>query len=192
MVWKNEDLYNGFDLHMIQENKIKGLLPLEVIVADGVEQYWYDISGYQALDDVIKGRNVGINELRNVLLCLQRTIDKCEKYLLSEDAISLSPEEIFVSADFQDIVFCYKPFAKGDIQESIITFFEYYLTVMNHSETEPMRKCYEAYEVCRKENFTVRELISRLECRNSIECNNINEATWNSESRAETKGYTEE
>ncbi|MCR5271576.1 MAG: FHA domain-containing protein [Lachnospiraceae bacterium] len=163
MLWKRREIYDKYDIHMVQENNIKGLLPMEVIAAQGFEQYWYDISGYRAFDDYSSGRIVKLADIKNILINLKEVLQKCERYMLDENSISLAPSEIYISSSDQRTAFCYKPFWDGDFSEGMNAFFEYFLTMMDHSDSEEVRKCYEVYERSRRENLYIGDLIDILE-----------------------------
>lgn len=169
MVCKNERLYDEYDIHMLQENSIKNLLYVDVIAADGVEQYWYDITGLQALDEYLRGRLAGIKELHMIMQSLKEALYNCERYMLNEDKISLKPEDIFIakvaSKNKGDIcaIFCYKPFLEQDLGESLTSFTEYFLTIMDHSDGDEVKRCYEAYEKLRAEKPYIGEIITILE-----------------------------
>jgi len=159
MVYKDEVIYNGFDIQMVQQNHIKGLVPLEVIASEGKEQYWYDISGFQALDTWVEDQRVGADELKAILLSYRETLRQCRRYLLDERCVSLSKENVFISSKDKGISFCYMPFEIRDSSESVIELFEYYMTIMDHSDGRGVKNCYDAYEESRKPNALIDDII---------------------------------
>ena len=54
MVVKDADFeYENFELLMLLNNKIPGLLEVQIIIGDGKIEYWYDITGMTALDTML-------------------------------------------------------------------------------------------------------------------------------------------
>lgn len=162
MIMNVTEAAGGYEYPMLTENKIAGLLPLQISGADGQMQLWYDISGRQSAADKIQIKKPGSDFLKNILTSLMLAVRGAGEYLLHEDKISLDPERIFMDAGEQEILFCYEPFAKSTFTESARAFMEYYISCMEHGDRESARKCYEVYEKCQQDNVSMEELLAIL------------------------------
>jgi len=161
MIYKDEAVYNGYDIKMVQENRIKGIIPMEVMISEGKEQYWYDISGFQALDTWVEDRRAGVEAegLYTILSSYRDTLRQCRRYLLDENSINLSKENIFISTKDGKVCFCYMPYFSQNSSDSVVDLFEYYMTVMDHSDGRGVKNCYEAYEECRRPNALIEDIL---------------------------------
>ena len=124
MVCSTEESGCGYETFMLTENSIPGILPVHAANADDRLQFWYDISGRQALEDWIKIKETGSDFLQKLLTALAEAVVHAGEYLLSEDGISLQPGHIFVDPGKQEIAFCYLPFGKRAFWEALQGFLE--------------------------------------------------------------------
>ncbi len=162
MVISSDAAAAGYEYPMITENKIAGLLPVKILNVNEQVQYWYDISGRQALEDRMIINKGGSGLLKKLIVSLAEALDQISGYLLCEDGISLAPEKIFVDAEEKEIAFCYMPFQKEPFEDSLRSFMEYYISHMQHGRREDTQKCYEVYEKCQQSNVRTEELLQIL------------------------------
>lgn len=152
----------GYEYPMITENKIPGLLRCQSSSENGRLQFWYEIGGRQTLKDWIEIKKADSDLLRKLMLALAKAMEKAGEYLLSEDGISLEPEQIFIDAQTQEILFCYKPCQKWEFSEGMKGLMEYYLSHMEHGSGENTKKCYDVYEKCQQGYTAPEELLQIL------------------------------
>lgn len=162
MVCTKTEEAGGYEVHMILENRIPGIVPLQIINAEEGTQYWYDISGRWDLESWADTHKLGSVFLKKMLSALQYAIEQAGVYLLWEDGISLNPRKIFVDMEEKEILFCYTPFEKTSFEEGLRGFMEYYLQHMEHGCQEEIHKCYEVYDKCQGEHVSLEELFSVL------------------------------
>lgn len=162
MICKNEECRTGYEIHMLQENRIPGLLPLQIAVADGSMQCWYEISGKHDMEMWTEEHKMGRELLEKFFLMLQQILRHLGKYLLSEEGICLDPKKIFFDFEDKNIYFCYTPFEKKKFEESLRNFMEYYIQHMSHTNQEDIKKCYEVYDRCQGEHIIIEEILSLL------------------------------
>ncbi len=162
MIISSDTQGTGYEYSMITENKIPGLLPCQISNENEKQQFWYEISGKQTLQDWIELKKPGSELLRKLMLALANTVEKAGEYLLCENGISLEPERIFVDTKAEEISFCYLPCQKTEPEEGMKRFMEYYISHMDHGERENTAKCYDVYERCQQGHTTPEELLQIL------------------------------
>lgn len=162
MVLRMHTDITGYEYAMMSEHKIPGLLPVRMTESDGCTEFWYDISGRQALSDWMERKQEGKEFLKKILSALFGALERTGEYLLCDDGISLAPEQIFLDAKGDEISFCYLPFEKTDVAESLRAFMEYYISHMQHSCREEAQVCYEAYEKSQQERVELEEMLKIL------------------------------
>jgi hypothetical protein len=67
-----------FDEEIMLKKEISGLLQVEKCYLNGIGQYWYNITGKQALDSFIKMKTIGIAFVEKLLLNICSQIEKLE------------------------------------------------------------------------------------------------------------------
>lgn len=170
MIIESDVAVGGYEYPMLVKNRILGLLPLKISNKDEHMQFWYEISGKQSLEDWMKIKKLGSVFLKQFFTSLEEIIGQTGEYLLEESGISLAPEHIYIDSEKKDIFFCFLPFEKHTLNDSLGSFMEYYLSHMAHSEREGTQKCYEVYEICQKENADIKSAIQILYEEENADC----------------------
>lgn len=151
-----------YEYVMMSEYKIPGFVPVRMTESDACAQFWYDISGRQALSDWMERRQEGKELLKKILSALSAALDAAGEYLLSDNGVSLAPEKIFVDAAGEGISFCYMPFEKTDAEKALREFMEYYISHMQHGQREEAQLCYEVYEKSQQDGAKLEEMLKIL------------------------------
>lgn len=92
-------LIEPYELMMLENHRIPGLLPMQSVVADGRRRYLYEISGKQQIEDYFSGKKVGHDVLRLFLVSVQNMCRSLSEYLLREEGICLEIEFIYVDLE---------------------------------------------------------------------------------------------
>jgi len=142
--------------------QMDGLLPMEKSFLNGEGQYWYDISGKQALDQYCKANSIGIALFEQLILHICNQLECFEWNLLKEECLLLRPEMIFVGISDEKIYFTGYPGAEGNIFEEFRTFMDFLLTKIEHSNVDGVKKAYEIYEIILQEEFQIFDLKKRI------------------------------
>ena len=51
MIVKDADFeFESYELEMVLQNDLKNLVPMQVLVADGKVEYWFDVTGMKTLE----------------------------------------------------------------------------------------------------------------------------------------------
>lgn len=162
MICRAEERDFGYELRMLLQNKIEGMLPLQLEQQEELTGFWYDISGKNDLESYRKLHKIDRVFLEKFFRTLQQLVEKAGEYLLPEDGISLHPAKIFIDYDKNDISFCYTPFEKRSFTERVKEFMEYFLQNMDHGNQDDIQKCYEVYEQVQKDNISLNEIVQEL------------------------------
>ena len=132
LLFKQDTMIQSYEYQMLKKNKIAGLLSFEITNENGEQQFWYDISGRHSLENWMEIQRLGTAFLRKFITALKGILEQMGEYLLDTDGISLAPAYIFVDAKEENFDFCCMPFAKKTVEESLLSFMEYYLSHMEH------------------------------------------------------------
>ena len=79
---QNTDFYQ---IHMMTENKIEGLLKMHIRNREEETFYYYEITSKQPLSRILENRGMKSGEIRKLISDIGNVLDKMEEYLLREE-----------------------------------------------------------------------------------------------------------
>lgn len=146
---------------MIEENRIDALLEVSKININGTQQYNYNISRKENLEDYLDSHDLTIDIVRRIILNIQLAYDELEKYMIDDCHIWLSKESVYLEKSYDSfkVSLCYYPKNMGNVQEQFRSIMEHLLTVVPASDKELAKVVYEAYDICLKEDYTLSEIL---------------------------------
>lgn len=148
----------SFDEELILKKKIAGLLPMEKCYVTGVGQYWYNITGQQALDAYCRVNQIGNLFYENLLLRFCEQIELLEWNLIDVNCLVADPELVFVNHSGEVISFIVYPYNTGTLSAELQQLMEYLLTKLDHKDTEAVSSAYQLYEMTLTEGFSISDL----------------------------------
>lgn len=166
MIFREE---SGLDycMKMLASNHIPGFLNLEIRSIDDKNEYYYDITGKQTLENLFQKVPFGEKQIRAILLEIIVTIMQSEEYLLLEDNFVLSPEYIFMDSEGTRICLLYYSGYEERVGEQLLRFMEYMMDRVDYKEKGAVYLIYGIYKLCREEGCTYGKILEYL---NSVEC----------------------
>ena len=148
----------SFDETLMLKKEIPGFLSVEKCYINGFGQYWYNITGKQALDSYTKMKEIGIRFVEKLLLQICTQLERLEWNLLGTHCMVLDPEFIFVGKAGEEISFLLYPDNKGEVQIELRKLVEYLLTRLNHKDSEAVKTLYEIYEITLAEGYSLEDI----------------------------------
>ena len=103
---------NCWELRMLEENRIEGLLPLSVCDDNGVLRLSYDTAGTEPLSLYTDTAQLKAADLRRLILTLKHVITGMKPFLLEPAGIVLSPESVCLDLRSHSPRFLYLPCRK--------------------------------------------------------------------------------
>ena len=149
---------DSFDEKLLLKRTIGNLLPVEKCYMASVGQYWYDITGKQALDAYCRIHSVGKEFFENLILKLCQMVELLEWNLVDVNCLVLDPELVFLNVYDEDVYFVAYPFHKGDFTTELHQLLEYLLTKLNHKDSVAVGWAYKLYELSLVEGMSIEEL----------------------------------
>ncbi len=151
----------NYQLHMLEQNRISGLLRCERKYIDECLEYQYEITGMCSLREYVEVHPVTLGWLHSLLGCLLRTADQIERYLLDIGNLILAPEFIYYEEE-QGFLFCYFP---EEVRDQKIVFHEltaYLIQYVNHEDQNCVTVLYQLYKETMEANYSLREILNRM------------------------------
>ena len=149
--------FEPYELQMVLYNRIPGLLELQVIVADGQVEYWYDVTGVQSLSQIFSVEQIDYIKLQMLLQGICKLKRHLDAYMISDASVDFSPEMIYLDRSGQQVHFCYIPGYEQTDDSCIRGFIEELLQHLNHTDPRAVKLGYRIYEQCSQSGFTIED-----------------------------------
>lgn len=164
----------GYEIDMLKNNEIHGLLPFEIIAENGEWKTLHDITGQQSLDAWMDTQQMDIDFFRGLIRSVDGVCREFEPYLLDEDKLCLSPDHIFVKNGTKDLSFSYIPETGRAVTDSFRELLEYLLTRIDHHDDVLVREAYAAYEKTGETGYSIHGLLDEplIEEKHEVPLNN--------------------
>ena len=148
----------SLDEKLIFRRAYQGILPMEKCYVNGSGQYWYNISGWQALDAYCRMKSINQSFFETLILRICSQLEVLEWNLINTNCLVVDPELIFVSNSGEDISFILYPETKGNFLEELQQLMEYLLTKLNHGDKEGVHQAYGIYNMTHTEGYSIADL----------------------------------
>ena len=162
LVIEGESTDNSYEVRMMADNVIEGLMKFRVKRVDNRCCYCYEITSRQPLSRLLENRCLKAEEVRILILGMAKTLGKLEEYLLREEQILLQPEYIYVEPERFSVEFCLIPGRKSDFPAELGKLLEYLLGKVDYQDKACVVMTYGMYRESLKENYGIEDLLKFL------------------------------
>lgn len=165
MIIKDEDTSTdyGYQVKMLTDNHIDGLLPVSLHVENGIEYFWYQIQSKQTLERIYERKNISYEELQVIMKSFLQLEKNLQSYLLSYDSVIIDPSFLFMDMEAREVHFVYFPGYCQDARCCFLELIEYLLTKTDHGDERAVMLVYKLYRYSRNDNFILSEIGELLE-----------------------------
>ena len=148
----------SFDEQMMLKKHLSGLLPVEKCYVNGAGQYWYNISGKQALDTYCKMKTIGVTFIEKIILSICNQLEILEWNLIDVNCMVLDAELIFIGNSNEEILFTIYPGSKHEVFSELQQLMEYLLTKVDHKDKDAVHAAYSIYEMTLNESYSIMDI----------------------------------
>ena len=152
---------DDYQLAMLKENHVPGILDTRLRYVDGVTQYHYDISGKTSFKALHEKSNLCLEDIRNLAESLLLTVRELQKYMLSPGCILLDPEYIFCEKGGYH--FCFYPPDNEELKNKFHKLTEFFVREVNYKDEEGVRLAYMLHKSTMEENYTIEQILEDFE-----------------------------
>lgn len=149
----------GYEIHMLGQNLIRGLLKFHISCPEGRVCFYYEITSRQPLNRMLESRSLGTLDLRRLILGIAGVLEQLEVFLLPEEQLLLEPEYIYVDPDGRLVFLCLVPGSRQDFPAAVGNLLQYLLGYVDHQDKECVVLAYSLYQESQKENFGINDLL---------------------------------
>lgn len=166
LILEEDKLYKeDYQVRMILENEIKGLLKLQGRGIDEKSCFFYDITGKNSLKKQYKKKTILQEEIVLFLKNLLHTLEELYEYMLDANSLLLRPEYIFQEGE--QSYFCYCPYENRNICKEFHKFTEFLVSQIDYEDRDSIGLAYELhkktlgtqYDLCQ----LIQEMLSKVE-----------------------------
>lgn len=162
LIIEEEGIYEeNYQMHMLKENKIFGLLEVSGRGAGESSQYYYDISGKVSMKAKYEKVKMGYEELKAFLYQILTVMRELKNYLLSEERILLDPE--FIYYEKGEFFFCFLPCHTAEMTKEFRHLAEYFVSQAEYREKECVFLAYELHKISMQENYSIKQIQKLME-----------------------------
>ena len=154
---ESEIYEDNYQMRMLRENPIDGLLPIRGRGVNAKSRYDYNVSGMISMKVLFDRNKLQAEKLRLLLESMDRVRKQMEEYLLPVDKLLLDPEYIFY--DGNKFYFCYYPPGKGEFWSNFHSLVEYLVKETDYSDEPCVRMTFLLHKDTMEENHSFRQLL---------------------------------
>lgn len=156
-----EPYEEDYQIRMLKENQIEGLLP---VIGRGVDQfgvYEYDISGKSSMKSLYGYNKITCMDMKKFLLRLSEVITHTTEYLLDVNHLLLEPEYIFCEEG--RYYFCYYPKGNNNIWSAFHVLTEYFVRQTDYQDDESVMLAFMLHKETMEENYSLKKMIDAVQ-----------------------------
>lgn len=150
-----------YQICMIRENQIQGLVGMNARGEGEETVYEYNITGLTSLKGYYKQKKITEEEMRGFLEQIQAVIAEVEAYLLNPNRLLLNPEYVFY--DEGKYSFCYLPQGEEDIRNSFHRLMDSFVQWTDYQNIPSVKAAFLLHKETMKENYSLKKIQKKLE-----------------------------
>lgn len=162
-IFLNENYEDDYQLAMIRQNKIQGILAVEGCEIEGETRYTYEISGYTSMQKIYEKRGMKKEELLNFVNALLDIIERIQNFMLEPNNLVLNPECIYQKEG--EWYLSYLPGNPIEMNKAFHYLSEYFVKTVDYEDTDAILLAYELHKASFQEHYSLRQILTEYEKR---------------------------
>lgn len=150
-IYKEEPYEEDYQMPMLRQNRLDGILEVDGCEVEGKARYTYEISGMVSMKSMYENICIKKQEIQNIVTRILEVTETLQKYMLNPNCLVLKPEYIFCK-DGQWF-FCYFPDMKEDLCRLFHELTEYFVRMLDYEDTEGIFLAYELHKATLQEHY---------------------------------------
>ncbi len=146
-----------FQIWMLRENEIPGLLKISIKYINEVTQYHYNVSGKIALKTMLEKRKLKCEDIKGIVNDLLATMQEMHRYMLDNSKLIIDPEFIFYEKG--QYYFCYHPASNERLTEKFHCLTEFFVREVDYQDDEGVYMAYMLHKSTMEEHYSVEKIM---------------------------------
>lgn len=162
LVLKGNDNRSEYGIKMLLNNKIQGIIKMELRCIDEMDLYYYNITSKKSLRSLYDNRAFHYLEIKNLMFTILSIIETSDEYLLSEHDFIIEPSYIYIDNETKSIELCHLVGFHENIKKQISCFIEYLMNKVDYKDEQAVLLVYAMYKQSKEEECTFEHLKKEL------------------------------
>lgn len=162
---------SGYEVKMLLNNTMNGMLKMELKCIDQMDLFYYDITSKKTIASVYENKSLNYKEIKNLLSSVLDTIEHSGDYLLSENDFIVDPDYIYIDNSLGDTYLCHLVGHQVSIQEQLSKLIEYLMNKVDYKDERAVLLIYAMYKESREVDCTFIKLHNEINKNLKIEIN---------------------
>lgn len=184
-IYKEEHYEEDYQMPMLRQNQLDGILKVEGCEVDGQARYTYEISGMTSMKAMYENTNIKKQEIEAVITRILEVTETLQCYMLNPNCLVLKPEYIFFKEG--NWYFCYFPVMEEDLCKLFHELTEYFVKMLDYQDTEGIFLAYELHKATLQEHYDLELIMKEYRNRESERKKMIREKQKSIRYKRETK-----
>lgn len=150
-----------YQIHMLRENEISGILKTDVRYVDNRCHYHYDISGKTSFRAIYEKTHLTGDDIKRLVKALMHTIQTLQKFMLDGSSLLLDPEYIY--CENEEVFFCYYPSCRQNMCEEFHKLTEYFVREVEYKDEDGVRFAYTLHKATMEDNYSIEKIMQTLD-----------------------------
>lgn len=149
-----------YQIRMLRENKIEGLLHVRSQEEEGVTLFEYDISGKVSMKSLYEKNKINAKEMKKFLEQISGIVDNLKEYLLDANKLLVDPEYIFCEKG--NYYFCYYPLSDENIGGAFHRLMDSFVQWTDYQDTVSVKTAFMLHKETMEENYSINKILEQL------------------------------
>lgn len=190
LVYPLTEAISDYQMRMITENHIEGLVDCRLGNDDEHTVLLYDVTNMKALKKEYGNTSIEFNEIKNLFESIGQMLDTGDNYLLEERGFLLDPSYIMCDMENDKLRYIYIPFGncyKRDPENAVYhQLADFLIESVNHRDEASVSIVYQFYSMSKEPTFSIR-LFTNIIDKEEIVSNHESDAVPLCEERTESE-----
>lgn len=164
-IYKEEHYEEDYQMPMLRQNQLDGILKVEGCEVNGQARYTYEISGMTSMKTMYENTNMKKREIEAVITRILEVTETLQCYMLNPNCLVLKPEYIFYKEN--NWYFCYFPDMEEDLYKLFHELTEYFVKMLDYQDTEGIFLAYELHKATLQEHYDLELIMKEYKNRES-------------------------
>ena len=115
----DEHSHEVYDLEMLCENQMQGILPVSLHSFNGETELYYDISTKQTLRVLFEKKMFTREDLKWIFSGINEAVCELENYLLDMEYLLIDPDYIYINMTEKKVYLLYYPYPEESFESEV-------------------------------------------------------------------------
>jgi hypothetical protein len=149
---------DDYRVHMLEHNRIHGLLRVSLNENDCHQDMHYDIGSLENLKSVFSAKRLNGEGVSRIISDIFRTVQELGAYMLNKDDILLDPEYMYMDEN-DNLMLCYVPNNGTGIGTGLSELLRSMLAAVDNNDHDSVVLTYTLYQESMRENYVIDDLM---------------------------------